>query len=175
MLQVFLSGSDSALAQLRCELRGRVVHEISVLPKHVSPAGVLLLLLLLLRLRLVRAAIVALAYWWRWGSELGDRRDVLRNGVVKGRRLPVCCWPLHRAQGGGGMVVFFWSGGKLLRNVLDGLIFAGRSRSAVVVVGRGGKRSTWKLRQGVGDVFCWRFPNAVISRSSSQDSHAAVG
>lgn len=62
----------------------------------------MLLLLLLLLLRLVRAAIVALAYWRRWGSELGDGRDVLRNGMVKGRRLPVCCWPLHRGRGGGG-------------------------------------------------------------------------
>lgn len=75
----------------------------------------LLLLLLLLRLRLVRAAIVALAYWRRWGSELGDRRDVLRNGVVKGRRLPVCCWPLHRARGGEGMVVFFLVWGEAAR------------------------------------------------------------
>ena len=30
----------------------------------------------------------------RWRSELGHCRNVLRNGVVEGRRLPVC-WALH--------------------------------------------------------------------------------
>ena len=99
LLQVFLPGPNGALPELRCELCGRVVYEISILPKHVSSARVLLLLLLL-RSLLVGAAIVALPYRGRRRSELGNGRDVLRNGVVKRRRLPVCRWPLHRGRRG---------------------------------------------------------------------------
>jgi hypothetical protein len=92
LLQVFLPMLESGLTELAGYLRGRIVHEVAVLPKYIvrgtgTSAGGLLL---------VGAGAVAvlvrllLRDGRRRRPELRDRRDVLRDWVVEGRRLPVC-------------------------------------------------------------------------------------
>lgn len=88
LLDIFLSMFEGSLSKLCGNLRRRIVHELAIRPKDIACVGALLLLIgiaavPLLRLRGAR----------RRGrrSELRDRRDVLRHGMVQRGRLPVIC------------------------------------------------------------------------------------
>lgn len=106
LLKIFLTVLDRRLPKLCRHLRRRIVYELPILPEEVprGPRAWLLLLLLrvlllLLRVRITVAGLLGLIRnWRRRRPELGDGRDVLRNGVVEGGRVAVA-GGVHRRLG----------------------------------------------------------------------------
>lgn len=87
LLHVLLACHDCSPTDLETHLRGRIRHQAT----KGGIAIVSLALLLLLATVIVALLRLALRHG-RWGSQLGNSRHVLRNGVVKwwrvGRRNP---------------------------------------------------------------------------------------
>jgi len=81
LFHVLLTSSYGSLAHLKAHLSGRVVDEATKGRLAVVVGGIAVLLLLGLLLLLL------LCHWRRRGAQLRDGRDVLRYGMVKGRRL----------------------------------------------------------------------------------------
>ena len=96
LLHILLVVLEGRLAELGGDLGGGIVHELAVPAKDVAGGGAALLLVGAAGIALLRAL---LRHWRRRRSQLGDCRDMLRDGVVEGRGLPICRGALlHRGQ-----------------------------------------------------------------------------